>query len=193
MSGGQHGGPCLKNFHAPSHLAPLFPILCATEAPKSDRRWKPPHADGVRPPFRTNAESLGKAIALAFAEAGGETSAAIDPAAWGTGSYSPTPTIIEAARSLYARHTAHDITRSAACAVNLAVTSAAVARIIALAHEPQQSLTPAVVSLARACQNSYSSGWAGCLRNVKLILGRKALLHTFNQNGSRACKKSSLP
>jgi hypothetical protein len=42
---------------------------------------------------------------------------------------------IEAARSLYARHTVHDITRSDAGAVNLAVTSAAVERIIAQARE----------------------------------------------------------
>jgi hypothetical protein len=125
----------LKNFHAPSHLAPIFPILCATEAPKSDSRWKPPHADGVRPPFRTNADSLGKSIALALAEAAGESDNAIEPAAWGTGSYSPTPTIIEAARALYARHTVHDITRSDAGAVNLAVTSAAVERIIADTRE----------------------------------------------------------
>jgi hypothetical protein len=125
----------LKNFHAPSHAAPIFPILCATETPKSDRRWRPPHADGVRPPFRTNADSLGKAIDLALAEAAGESANAIDPAAWGTGSYSPTPTIIEAARSLYARHTVHDITRSDAGAVNLAVTSAAVERIIADTRE----------------------------------------------------------
>ena len=125
----------LKNFHAPSHAAPIFPILCATEAPKSDHRWRPPHADGVRPPFRTNADSLGKAIDLALAEAAGEAASAIDPAAWGTGSYSPTPTIIEAARSLYARHTVHDITRSDAGAVNLAVTSAAVERIIADTRE----------------------------------------------------------
>ncbi len=126
----------LKNFHAPSHAAPIFPILCATEVLKSDRRWKPPHADGVRPPFCCNAESLGGAIVLALNEAAAGTSglrpsAAIDPAIWGTGSYSPTPTIIEAARSLYARHTVHDITRSDAGAVNLAVTSAAVERIIA--------------------------------------------------------------
>ncbi|MEI6368023.1 MAG: hypothetical protein WCP23_13130 [Planctomycetota bacterium] len=26
----------LKNFHAPSHAAPIFPILCATEARDSD-------------------------------------------------------------------------------------------------------------------------------------------------------------
>ena len=62
-------------------------------------------------------------------------SAPVTPSTWGTGSYSPTPTIIEAARSLYARHTVHDITRSDAGAVNLAVTSAAVERIIAGARE----------------------------------------------------------
>jgi hypothetical protein len=47
----------LKNFHAPSHAAAIFPILCATDVPKSDRRWKPPHADGVRPPFCCNAKA----------------------------------------------------------------------------------------------------------------------------------------
>jgi hypothetical protein len=56
----------LKNFHAPSHVASIFPILCATEVPKTDRRWKPPHADGVRPPFCANAESLADSIALAL-------------------------------------------------------------------------------------------------------------------------------
>jgi hypothetical protein len=124
----------LKNFHAPSHAAAIFPILCATDAPKSDRRWKPPHADGVRPPFCCNWQGLGTAIALALDEAG-TAPAPITPSTWGTGSYSPTPTIIEAARSLYARHTVHDITRSDAGAVNLAVTSAAVERIIAGARE----------------------------------------------------------
>ena len=126
----------LKNFHAPSHAAPIFPILCATEVQKSQRRWRPPHADGVRPPFCANAGSLVDAISLACdaATLGIPVTSnliTIDPATWGTGSYSPTPTIIEAARSLYARHTVHDITRSDAGAVNLAVTSAAVEQIIA--------------------------------------------------------------
>ena len=127
----------LKNFHAPSHAAAIFPILCATDAPKSDRRWKPPHADGVRPPFCCNGQGLGPAIALALAEKGTQlfSEKSCVPFSWGTGSYSPTPTIIEAARSLYARHTVHDITRSDAGAVNLAVTSAAVERIIAGARE----------------------------------------------------------
>ena len=160
----------LKNFHAPSHAAAIFPILCATEAPAfrgqsppwplatsatagnakgspgrqpphraaesySEARWKPPHADGVRPPFCCGGESLGRAIRLALESAASAAldPATINPAEWGTGSYSPTPTIIEAARSLYARHTVHDITRSDAGAVNLAATSGSIERIIAAA------------------------------------------------------------
>ena len=122
----------LKNFHAPSHAAAIFPILCATEAGDSDRRWKPPHADGVRPPFCCSGESLGRAIRLALESVAPAAihPATINPAEWGTGAYSPTPTIIEAARSLYARHTVHDITRSDAGAVNLAATSECIERII---------------------------------------------------------------
>jgi hypothetical protein len=78
--------------------------------------------------------ALAEFAARALAEAA-DPAAPITPSTWGTGSYSPTPTIIEAARSLYARHTVHDITRSDAGAVNLAVTSAAVERIIAGARE----------------------------------------------------------
>lgn len=122
----------LKNFHAPSHTAPIFPILCATEAPRGDGRWKPPHPDGVRPPFCCSGEELGRAIRLACDLAGAmPPPAVLDPATWGSGVYSPTPTIIEAARSLYARHTVHDITRSDAGAVNLAATSECIERIIA--------------------------------------------------------------
>jgi hypothetical protein len=83
----------LKNFHAPSHAAPIFSILCATEARDSDSRWKPRHADGVRPPFCCNGESLGRAICLALDSAAPAAidPAAINPAEWGTGSNSPRP------------------------------------------------------------------------------------------------------
>ena len=120
----------LKNFHAPSHAAPIFPILCATEATEPEKRWRRPHPDGVRPPFCANAATLNRAIQQAIHKS---PTTVVDPATWGRGNYSPTPTIIEAARSLYARHTVHDITRSDAGAVNLAATSGCIERIITAA------------------------------------------------------------
>jgi hypothetical protein len=117
----------LKNFHAASHGAPIFPILVAPDARTSDAAWGPPHQDGVRPPRRCNTESLARAIADARDQATGPE---LDGNAWGNATYRPTPTIIEAARALYSRHTVEAIARSDAGAINLAVTSRTVEQII---------------------------------------------------------------
>ena len=120
----------LKNFHKGSHEATIVPILVATEATWSDTALLVPHADGVYPPCRCNADGLAHLITEGLAHATGRP---LDATAWDASPYQPTPTIIEAARSLYARHTVHDITRSDAGAVNLAATSGCIERIIAAA------------------------------------------------------------
>lgn len=122
----------LKNFHSASHLAPIFPVLCATQALRVDRAWRPPHADGVRRPFLTNAVGLATAIRLAL-RAGAEAPP-LDAERWGSAPYTPTPTIIEAARAMYGRHTVHDITRNDAGARNLAETAGRLEEIIAEAR-----------------------------------------------------------
>ncbi len=55
---------------------------------------------------------------------------ALDGMAWGRAPYHPTPTIVEAARALFARHPVADITRADAGARNLAVTLRTVDAII---------------------------------------------------------------
>lgn len=117
----------LKNFHRASHDAPIFPILVSTEAPHRTVAWEPPHVDGVRPPLRCNGANLGEAIRAALDLAQGP---AIDPIAWGRAPYHPTPTIIQAARALYAGHSVDAISRSDAGALNLAVTSRRVEEVI---------------------------------------------------------------
>jgi len=117
----------LKNFHAASHDAPIFPILVATQSDTSDEEWKPAYSDGVRPPYRCGAGNLRTTIEDGLAQSHG---AAIDGASWGTAPYQPTPTIIEAARALYARHSVETISRSDAGAKNLQVTSLGVEEII---------------------------------------------------------------
>ena len=57
-----------------------------------------------------------------------------------TGSYSPTPTIIEAAVSLYNKHTVKDITKNAAEAKNLAISSIAISEIIRLAKSGNKKM-----------------------------------------------------
>lgn len=125
----------LKNFHEGSHAAPIVPVLIATGAP--DRRLgkgaggAPPRAgsDGVFGIVLTNAACLGREIAgvLDGPCAGLDE---IDPAAWEGSAYKPTPTIIEAARALYANHRVDEITRHEGGARNLSETAAAVSGII---------------------------------------------------------------
>jgi DUF2075 family protein len=110
----------LKNFHAASHDAPIFPILVATRADMPDNDWQSAYADGVRPPYRCGVHHFRDAIENGLANSSG---AAIDSEAWGAAPYHPTPTIIEAARALYARHSVEAISRSDAGAKNLRQTS----------------------------------------------------------------------
>lgn len=117
----------LKNFHQASHSAPIFPLLVATRAVSGDAAWEPAHSDGVRPPRRVTPSELRPAIDDALLQT---TGVALDGDGWGRSMYQPTPTIIEAARALYSRHSVDAITRNDAGAKNLLVTSGTVEEII---------------------------------------------------------------
>lgn len=117
----------LKNFHSASHKAPIYPVLVATDAPRSDATWGPPHEDGVRPPRNSSAADLGRILRDGLIATSGEP---IDGEAWGVAAYRPTPTIIEAARALYAKHSVEDIARHDAGAKNLSVTTTAVNNVV---------------------------------------------------------------
>ena len=117
----------LKNFHAGSGDAPVLPILVATDAEIADPDWQPAYPDHVRPPYRCGARHIREAIERGLDNNFG---LAIDGQAWGAAPYRPTPTIIEAARSLFSRHSVEAISRSDAGAKNLRETSVGVEEII---------------------------------------------------------------
>jgi hypothetical protein len=125
----------LKNFHLASHNAPILPILVATLAAGGDERWADPHSDDVRQPRRVGAGALGAAIQEGLALVDG---VGLDGFGWGRSPYQPTPTIIEAARALYSRHSVEAITRNDAGATNLRVTSRAVEEIIERARDERE-------------------------------------------------------
>jgi hypothetical protein len=117
----------LKNFHEASSSSPIFPVLCATNAPEADQQWAPPHTDRVYPPLRANALTVGEAVrsALQLSPVG-----ELDADRWGRASYHPSPTIVEAAKALYAQHSVQAIARSDAGARNLHATTQCVEEII---------------------------------------------------------------
>lgn len=129
----------LKNFHEPSHKTVLAPILVATEAKQSFIEIATTsHNDRLILPIRVNKENLCEAIKniVSFFN----ESVAIDGDEFAKGRYSPTPTIIEAAVSLYNNHTVDEITRSDADAKNLTETTLAISEIINFAKSNKKKV-----------------------------------------------------
>ncbi len=119
----------LKNFHKPSHHIAMVPILIATEAQEfSFELLVTSHDDKLLLPICVGKQGLADIISNALLFFEGER--LIDGNGFSSGSYFPTPTIIEAAISLYNSHSVDEITRSDAEAINLTKTTTAISSII---------------------------------------------------------------
>jgi DUF2075 family protein len=119
----------LKNFHEPSHNAIIVPVLISTEAKRSQLEiFQTNHNDNLLNPILCNQLDLRKAILLIIEWCKDSVKVNLDE--YASGRYSPTPTIIEAAVSLYSSHSVDAITRSDASAINLRETTKAISDII---------------------------------------------------------------
>lgn len=110
----------LKNFHEASHIASIVPILVATAASGCPATEFRPDHDLVYSPVCATPEALRTIIGEVLRTVPG---AVLDVPAWLQAPYRPTPTIVEAARALYAQHSVEAIARYDAGAYNLRVTS----------------------------------------------------------------------
>ncbi|MEZ5536744.1 MAG: DNA/RNA helicase domain-containing protein [Thiolinea sp.] len=110
----------LKHFHSASHHRVIIPVLIATNAKDTSIQLARGEAN-VAEVICTNGANLARIINQCESYFCGEKS--LDYIAWLEAPYRPTPTIIEAAKALYANHDVRDISRSDADAVNLADTS----------------------------------------------------------------------
>lgn len=129
----------LKNFHKPSHNLNIVPILIATESLNSFIEISfSSHNDNLVNPIKTNARDLKKALDTVLEYFNEDTK--IDDIEFATGSYSPTPTIIEAAISLFNNHSVENITRSDSGATNLRVTTKYVSTLIEYAKQNNKKL-----------------------------------------------------
>lgn len=117
----------LKNFHETSHHRTIQPVLVITGAHGRLSRGEARAADDVAEPSLVTADRLSEFL-LQVLEVHEEEGA--DDSGWQSGKYRPTPTIIEAATSLYRRHSVKEIARHDAGAKNLARTSEKVASVI---------------------------------------------------------------
>ena len=101
----------LKNFHLFSHDKKIVPILIPTKYKEYTTKFQPSvYNDDIYNPMITGEEHLQELIARVLEHAGAKQSdKALDN--WLISPYAPTPTIIEAARTLFENHSVEDITR----------------------------------------------------------------------------------
>lgn len=117
----------LKNFHEGSHSVALVPMLVATEATESGSLSPVADKDGVYRPLRVSPSGFRGAIDSILGSVAGAQVAA---ASWEQAPYKPTPTIVEAARVLYAQHKVKAISCFDAGKQNLGKTTGRIEAII---------------------------------------------------------------
>lgn len=100
----------LKNFHRFSHDRIIVPILIPTKHISSSSRFVPSvYDDAIYNPLITGESGLQNVINNVLRHENANRHGTIKD--WIISPYTPTPTIIEAARSLYENHSVEDITR----------------------------------------------------------------------------------
>lgn len=128
-------GVDLKNFHKPSHNLTLAPILIATQAKSAPFEIiTTSHEDNLINPIRSNSANLKNTIQNVLDFEGNENEI-INADDYLTGSYTPTPNIIEFAVRIYNEHDVDNITRKGADEINLTETTSYISESIRYAKE----------------------------------------------------------
>lgn len=117
----------LKNFHQGTHSLVVVPILVVTEAQESLALEWVASNDGVYRPLLVNPAGFRNVVDTALTSVEGPS---VDQAQWAQAPYKPTPTIVEAARTLYARHGVEAIRAFDAGKKNLGETARRIEELI---------------------------------------------------------------
>ncbi|MBU1308683.1 MAG: DUF2075 domain-containing protein, partial [Gammaproteobacteria bacterium] len=116
----------LKHFHSGSHDRYIVPMLISTKANEPEIPIEFNH-EGVANVICSSGDALIRKIRQVLDTRHLQD---FDMGVWFKSSYKPTPTIVEAAQALYAKHSVIDITRTEAGCENIAVTSSRLFKII---------------------------------------------------------------
>lgn len=128
----------LRDFHAESFNRIIIPVLLATEAPNVSLEKKS-IKDNVKSVHLCNRTNLASTIEKVYA-CFNDLQLTIDGKCWEKSNYKPTPTIIEAAQTLYAGQNVKEISRSHAGAENLTKTSEVIFEAIKQAQQNNEKL-----------------------------------------------------
>ena len=167
----------LHDFHAASRAHPVVPLLITLDASR-DSAARPLMLPGVTPVMEASAATLEARLQeIAHATPFGP---ALDPAAWQQAPYRPIPSLIEAARMLYARHGVADIRTAHATADNLGATRTAITRAVAQAAAERQPTILFITGIPGAGKTlcGLDTAFAG---EAAFLTGNPSLVHVLRE------------
>jgi hypothetical protein len=166
----------LHDFHAASRGHPVVPLLITADAVRSDPA-RPLLWPGVTPVMEASSASL-PAVLTDLARA--PLCPPLDPQQWQAAAYRPIPSLIEAARMLYARHSVAEIAASHATAENLRATRAAITAAVAQARSARQPAIVFVTGIPGAGKTlcGLDAAFAG---EAAFLTGNPSLVHVLRE------------
>jgi hypothetical protein len=166
----------LHDFHAGSRAHPVVPLLITADAARCDPA-RPLLLPGVTSVIEANAATLPDILRdLARAP----LCPPLDPAGWQSAPYRPIPSLIEAARMLYARHGVADIAASHATAENLRTTRHVLAAATAQARADRTPTIAFVTGIPGAGKTlcGLDAAFAG---EAAFLTGNPSLVHVLRE------------
>ena len=151
-----------KNFHETSHGLPIVPVLVPTGLAAREPSAPSYASDWVRDPVALAPQQVPELLN----ELSQRFDSPIDPKAWQSGRYRPTPTIIEAAQHLYAQHEVTDIVRTEADATNLTDTTHRLESLILQAQQRDEKLICFVTGVPGAGKTLVGLNLATARRDI---------------------------
>ena len=175
----------LHDFHAGSRVVPVVPLLVTTEAVRNDAR-RPLMLPGVTPVMEANSATLEPVLRDI---AGATRFGGLDPAAWHAAAYRPIPSLIEAARMLYARHGVAEVASAHADAQNLLATRTAITAALAHAASDRRPTVVFVTGIPGAGKTlcGLDTAFAG---EAAFLTGNPSLVHVLREALARDSRLS---
>ncbi len=167
----------LHDFHAGSRAHPVVPLLVTLDAARNAGA-RPLMLPGVTPVMEANTATLEPTLReIASAAAFGP---ALVDADWQGAEYRPVPSLIEAARMLYARHGVADIRCAHADAHNLGATRAAITRAVQAAAANRRPTIVFVTGIPGAGKTlcGLDTAFAG---EAAFLTGNPSLVHVLRE------------
>jgi len=174
----------LRDFHEVSQSLIVVPILCAERASSHPQVTDVPAVhDGVANVIDTGATGLSNALRIADTLGAGGAMASVE--AFDASAYRPTPTIVEAARALYAGHGIAEIGRGDAADAALQQAGATLLSLAERAERERLHIVCFVTGSPGAGKTLLGLDAAlrnrSCDRPAALLSGNRPLVHVLTE------------